>query len=89
MLFPISAYYGTKTNNFILALTWNKSYFAPWDRESSAEKLNALRANSQLFCGRRNGMRQLSVTRAHSPNIQKNPGSGYLKEQVEQVQKLA
>lgn len=39
VLFPISAYYGTKTNNFILALTWNKSYFAPWDRESSAEKL--------------------------------------------------
>lgn len=39
VLFPISAYYGTKTNNFILALTWNKSYFASWDRGSSVEKL--------------------------------------------------
>lgn len=39
VLFLISAYYGTKTNNFILALTWNKSYFASWDRESSVEKL--------------------------------------------------
>lgn len=37
--FLTAAYCRTKTNIFILALTWNKSYFASWDTESSVEKL--------------------------------------------------
>lgn len=88
VLVLISAYYGTKTNNFILALTRNKSYFASWDTESSVEKLVSSGQILSYFEEEKEWGSSASE-RTQSKYSEKNPGSGYLKEQVERVKKLA